>query len=303
MAANDLPSNISYGTVKGRFLLAYADGVDSDVFPDGAPAKGSILFTPSPANIKDTTAVANSVLTPVTILPGTIACELDSEGYLLGTDGTRGVRLVATDDPDMNPTNWTWQVDYRLTDQDGAAVRGVPTHDMSLPSGTTVDLTQVAPVASSDGTYYIVGPQGLQGVRGRYFTSDTPPTFTEEDELYPLVEGDAWFNVNTGKLYIYYDAFWIEAYSNIAGLQGPQGIQGEPGVDGQGVNLTVGTVTSVPSGDGAEVSITGTFPNQTINFVLEAGETGPAGADGPIGPPGPEANIDDFKVIQILGAY
>lgn len=151
-----LPSNVNYGTVTGRFLLGYADGVDSNLFPDGAPAKGTVLFTPSAEYLKNLTASP----APVTILPATIECDLDSEGYLLGSDGTRGVRLVATDDPDNNPTQWTWRVDLRLTDQADVPVRGLARFSFELPSNETVDLAALAPVPSADGTFYVVGPRG-----------------------------------------------------------------------------------------------------------------------------------------------
>jgi hypothetical protein len=282
MAVNDLPSNVSYGTVVGRFLLAYADGVDSDQYPDGVPAKGTILFTPAPANIKDATAVVGTIPTPVTILPATIQCSLDSDGYLLGSDGTRGVRLVATDDPDLNPADWTWQVDYRLTDQDDVAVRGIPTHDIEVPGGQITDLTLVAPVAGSDGVWYIRGPQGYQGLRGRFFSSPTPPTYgTGEEE--PLTTGDAWFDETSGRLYVYYDNFWIESTVNLAGPVGPKGPKGDPGqdgADGQGVNLSIGTVASLPWGETPTVTISGTFPNQVISFEFNEGPQGPQGIDG-----------------------
>ena len=151
-----LPSNVNYGTVTGRFLLAYADGVDADQNPDGVPAKGSVLFTPSPAYVKNLTALP----APVTILPATVECLLDSEGYLLGSDGSRGVRLVATDDPDNNPLEWTWRVDFRLTDQDDVPTRGISRFSFELPSDTSVDLAALAPVPSADGTFYLVGPRG-----------------------------------------------------------------------------------------------------------------------------------------------
>jgi len=151
-----LPSNVSYGTVTGRFLLAYADGVDSGLNPDGVAAKGTVLFTPSPAYVKNLTATP----APVTILPATIECELDDDGYLLGSDGTRGVRLVATDDPDNNPVEWTWRVDFRLTDQDDVPTRGITRFSFELPSNTTVDLAALAPVPTADGTFYVSGPRG-----------------------------------------------------------------------------------------------------------------------------------------------
>jgi len=157
MAVNDLPSNVTYGTVVGRFLLAYADGVDSDVFPDGVPAKGTVLFTPSAKALKN----LNASPAPVTILPGTIECSLDTDGYLLGSDGTRGVRLIATDNTENNPYDWTWRVDYRFTDQDDIAVATIPFFHMELPGGGQVDLTSASPVADSNGVLYLTGPPNI----------------------------------------------------------------------------------------------------------------------------------------------
>lgn len=157
-----LPSNVGYGTVTGRFLLAYADAEDLDVYPDGVPCKGSVLLTPSASYVKNVTASP----APVTILPATIECFLDSEGYILGSDSTRGVRLVATDDTDNNPVDWTWRVDFRLTDQSDTPTRGIPTFYFELPAGQTVDLTTVSPVPDANGVYYLTGPQGATGATG-----------------------------------------------------------------------------------------------------------------------------------------
>lgn len=65
-----------------------------------------------------------------------------------------------------------------------------------------------------------------------------------------------------------------------------QGEQGEPGNDGDPGGpgpagppntLTIGTVTSGPV---ASATITGTSPNQTLNFVLQPGPTGATGPEG-----------------------
>lgn len=196
--ANELPSNVGYGTVTGRFLLAYSDSSDADLYPDGVPAKGTVLFTPSPNYVKN----ASASPAPVTILPATISCDLDSEGYLIGYTGSRGVRLVATDDADNNPVDWTWKVTFRLTDQTDTPTRGIPDFSFELPQGTTVDLTTAMPVTDANGTYYLVGPTG------------------------PANE------------------------------------------------LTVGTVTTGAPGSSAAVVITGTSPDQTINFTIPRGNTG-----------------------------
>lgn len=161
----NIPSNLSYGTVTGQFILAYADSVDSGSEPDAVPAQGSIYFTPSPAVLKDIGATPNAV----TILPAVVSATLDSSGYLCGYGTTRGIILTATDDTDAQPVGWTWNAEFRLTDASGVSVP-VPSFSFSLPSGSTVDLTAVSPVADSNGTYYLVagptGPQGTPGTNG-----------------------------------------------------------------------------------------------------------------------------------------
>jgi len=167
---SDIPSNLSYGTVTGRFLLAYADSSDSGLNPDAVPAQGTLYFTPSPNYIKD----ASASPAPVTILPASIECALDADGYLVGYGTDQGVRLLATDDPQGNPVDWTWKVNFRLTDASGTPVRTIPDFSFALPGGTTVDLTSAMPVTDADGTFYLVGPTGPTGATGA--TGSTGPT-------------------------------------------------------------------------------------------------------------------------------
>jgi hypothetical protein len=156
-----LPTNVSYGTVTGRFLLAYADSSDVDPQPDGEPAKGFVIFTASPVKILD----ASASPAPVTILPAPVVANLNADGYIEGYTGDAGVRLVATNDSDLNPLNWTWEVDFRLTDEDGNPIT-LPSFSFALPAGSTTDLTTVSPVPDASGTFYNVGPQGPQGIQG-----------------------------------------------------------------------------------------------------------------------------------------
>lgn len=141
--ANELPTNVGYGTVTGRFLIAYADGSDLDLYPDGVPAKGNIYFTPVVEKLRNSSASP----APVTIIPQQVTCTIDADGYLNGPQGAPGVRLIATDDADNDPTGWTYTVQYQLTDQSDTPLRGVTSHSMAVPAGTTIDLTSVAPVA------------------------------------------------------------------------------------------------------------------------------------------------------------
>lgn len=79
------------------------------------------------------------------------------------------------------------------------------------------------------------------------------------------------------------------------------GLQGIQGVPGPANTLTVGTVTK-SSDDTAVVTITGTAPDQTIDFVLPRGlqgiqgiqgTTGATGATGATGPTGPQGDKGD----------
>lgn len=324
----DIPSNLSYGTVTGRFLLAYADSNDVGSNPDAVPAQGTIYFTPSPNYIKDVSATP----APVTILPASIECALDSEGYLLGYTGDRGVRLLATDDADENPVDWTWSVNFRLTDSTGTPVRTIPDFSFELPGGTTVDLTTASPVPDANGTYYLIGPTGpanslsigtvttgSAGSSASATITGTAPTQTLSLTIPKGDKGDKGDTGDTGPIgptgatgitwqgawsaltdYVNNDAVFYSSASWFASGNPPvgevpslsstywyplalQGATGATGATGPANELTVGTVTTTAPGDDAEVTITGTAPDQTINFVLPQGVQGPQGIQGPAG--------------------
>ena len=249
-----LPSNVNYGTVVGQFLLAYADGSDVGPNPDGVPAKGFIYFRPSPIKLLDASASPN----PVTILPAVVECALDEDGYLLGSDDTRGVRLVATNDTDLNPTNWTWLVEFRLTDQDDTPV-SIPSFSIALPSGTTVDLTTVSPVPDANGTYYLVGPAG-------------PANTLSIGTVTTVTPGNP-------------------ATATITGTSPTQTLNlGIPA--GTAATIAVGTVTTGSAGSSATVTNAGTSNAAVFNFSIPQGVQGVQGVQGiqgetgPIGPTG-----------------
>lgn len=63
-------------------------------------------------------------------------------------------------------------------------------------------------------------------------------------------------------------------------------------------NLSIGSV-SVGT---AAASITGTFPNQQLNLVLQTGPAGPAGPQGPAGPSGYSTlNLDGGQPDSVYG--
>jgi hypothetical protein len=106
------------------------------------------------------------------------------------------------------------------------------------------------------------GPTGATGPDGIFEVSATAPT--------GAVQGETWYNTNTGKSYIYYDdgdsQQWVEFGDNAVGPTGPTGATG-----------AASTVT---------------------------GPTGPAGATGPTGPTGPGGmTLLDEQIFTSSGTY
>ena len=136
----DLPDGTLYGTVVGQFIQAVADSADPDREPDSLPMSGTVTFTPAATRV----ALPDTVPNPVTMFQKTITATLDSEGYLVGPDGQRGILLIASDSPG-NPTDFTYSVAVSLS--------GVQTFSFSffLNAGATVDLTTVIPATSQPG--------------------------------------------------------------------------------------------------------------------------------------------------------
>lgn len=175
-----LPSNVRYGTVVGQFVASVADTpIDEDTLPDSSPMGGTITFTPSVPYVKNTSNPAN----PITIVKTAITAVLDEEGFLctptidpLTNKYKRGITLVATDDPSLNPTGWVWNVDYKLTNG-GKLVAGPAKHGISVAMDSITDLTVESPVASSPGDAIVRGPAGIVTVQhGEAGTTIRPNT-------------------------------------------------------------------------------------------------------------------------------
>jgi len=60
------------------------------------------------------------------------------------------VRLIATDDPDLSVSGWTWNATYSFSTVAGQKL-AIPTHSFAVPSDGVVDLTTVVKVPSSAG--------------------------------------------------------------------------------------------------------------------------------------------------------
>lgn len=121
-----LPVNLTTITVTGTYLDLTGD-----------PIAGQVKFTPR--------AVLKNVTSNVILINSTITVTLDANGSF-------SQALVATDDSDAAPINFTYRVEEAFV--------GGRTFDMLLPSATvggTIDLADVAPAVADDGsgTVYI----------------------------------------------------------------------------------------------------------------------------------------------------
>jgi len=149
----------------------------------------------------------------------------------------------------------------------------------------------------------VVGPTGPTGESGAdsTVTGPTGPTgvFATEAATPPgsADVGDAWFNSETGQIYIYYDGYWVESASSNIGPAGPTGATGATGPEGEiGITGPAGpTGATGPQGNtgptGANgLDITGPTgpygPTGATGADGVEGERGPTGATGPLGATG-----------------
>lgn len=118
----------------------------------GNPIVGSITFAPSVVAVLATAAkrIVLSVPREVT----------------LDANGAFSITIPATDDPDMNPTGWTYTVTENFPNG--------RSYSVPAPMNVTSDLATLAPVPSSVGNAIVRGPQGDPGVRVVAFGAPAP---------------------------------------------------------------------------------------------------------------------------------
>ena len=164
------------------------------------------------------------------------------------------------------------------------------------PTGATGANSTVAGPTGSNGATGPTGPTGATGSQATFsISSSTPPSNP--------IAGQAWFNIDNGKSYAYYDSFWIETGSSLAGptgATGSTGPTGPTGTQGVAVNLkpSVATVGSLPStsnslndgriveSDGDLYIWDGSIWTSVGQIVGPTGSQGPTGSTGPTGPTG-----------------
>jgi hypothetical protein len=159
-------------------------------------------------------------------LAGPVVCTLDESGRLIDADGNVGVRLPATDAPDMNPTGWTYTVKENLT-----GVVGARTYSLLLPKDTPDNVIDLADVAPAD---------------------PTTPTYVP-------VPGMSAYEVAVSEGFEGTEPEWLDSLEGPQGVQGIQGVKGDTGAQGiQGVpGATGATGAQGPKGDTGATGATG----------------------------------------------
>lgn len=115
-----LPVNVGTGTITGGFTRS-----------DGSAASGKVQFIPSVGYLLDPSADEIIVL--------------DMHTVFLDVNGEFSQVLVATNDADLSPINWTWLVRVDLSHK--------PPYKFAIdvPSGTTRNLADISPTPTSEG--------------------------------------------------------------------------------------------------------------------------------------------------------
>lgn len=141
----DTPPHYTYFTVTGRYLRRVIDGPDLDRNPDVVASTGSFKFVPKAPEFKDLSI-------PATFSNVEQTASLDPAGFLVDEQGRPGVVLMSGNSPHISPSGWSWTVTATING------RQFPPFDLpaDIQPGATVDLTMVAPAATSGGAVVIV---------------------------------------------------------------------------------------------------------------------------------------------------
>jgi len=223
-----LPANVTTVVVLGTFLT-----------PEGNPSTGTISFTASSwlTNSGANIAIPNSTVSKT-----------------LGTAGNFSVSLPITDDPDLSPSGFVYNVSEVV---DGVSQN----YNISIPGtiagGGTLFLADLAPVAPAGPEYYSLASSLSIG------------------SVTTLAAGSAATATITGLA--------PTQTLNLGIPTGPTGNTGATGAQGNTGTFAVGSVTSVANSGTASVTNVGSSTAGTFNFVLRDGPTGATGAQGNTG--------------------
>jgi hypothetical protein len=138
----DLPIGVGTGIVRIRLRHSVAvNGVQLI-----QPVVGRVYFTPTAEFLRDAT---NDVLYPV-----------HAYSAYLDPNGDGQVELVATDNPSLEPVDYTYEVSFDLEQVH------LDSFHIDVPDGSDRQLADISPVPAANGIWYVQGPPGPPGVPG-----------------------------------------------------------------------------------------------------------------------------------------
>lgn len=144
MSAITYPQGLGYGKISGTLVFGFEDNTDADKTPDLIGAKEvTVVFRPTAPMVR------YRGTPPLVVFPRPVSCKIGEDGVLRAPDGAAHVTLLATDGELIEPREWTWEVEFKAKGLD------IPTFNLSLPAGTTVDLSTALPVDQMPGVVLV----------------------------------------------------------------------------------------------------------------------------------------------------
>jgi hypothetical protein len=138
----DLPAGVGTGIV--RIALRHSVAINGVQVIQ--PVVGRVYFTPTAEFLRD---AANDLLYP-----------MHAYSAYLDPEGNASVELVATNDLDLEPQNYTYEVSFDLEQVH------LDSFHIDVPEGSDRNLAEISPVPAANGIYYVQGPPGPPGVPG-----------------------------------------------------------------------------------------------------------------------------------------
>ena len=185
-----LPTDVSICTVVGR-LASTEQVANSDAEPDVTPLTGKVIFRASVPHVIHKNS--NTIF-----VPQKIEAVLDSQGNF-------SAQIVASNDPDLNPYNWTYNVSFQLAN---AVI--APFNFIAL-GGVTMEITDIIPIAASTGIPVTAGGEGPQGPPGPPGEDGEPGDSAYEIAVQQGFTGD----INA----------WLDSLEGAPGSSDPQAIR------------------------------------------------------------------------------
>lgn len=147
-SATDVPTQVQYGQVIGRFVSFTADSYDAGNVPDEVPLNGKVTLTPL------TTITRWPTTTPPRLAIAQPVTAVVIDGTLTGPDGLINhlLYLVATDQPEGQPDTIQWRASFRF---DNVAVQPADVV-FNVPANGVVDLSQIVSIPPEPGTIVVV---------------------------------------------------------------------------------------------------------------------------------------------------